>query len=323
MRPIKLAAAILVALAATSVGSALAADSRPALEVASLGDAPAEAQASAAPTAAGGSFARLVRIDGGRRLFLTCRGNGGPTVVLISGFRGAYDDWNHVVPRTGAAPRPSPGSVLPRVGRFTRVCAYDRPGTVDFDGDLAPSTPVRQPTTAADDVDDLRALLAAAKVPGPYVLVAHSWGGMSAYLYASRYPEQVAGLVLLDAGSVFLKTALKPLQWKRFVRGGRTPGKPKTLEAVDYERSVTEILAGPPVPRVPSVVLTSDHPFDFGAGPGTWPAWRRAQNRLAAALAAKHLANTNSGHYIAGERPSLVVGQVRSMVRALRTGAGR
>ncbi len=269
---------------------------------------------------AGRGFTKLVKISDGRKLLLRCRGRGHPTVILISGFRGAYDDWTHVVPGPGDEPRPSSSSVFPRVGRFTRVCAYDRPGTVDFSGVITPSTPVRQPTTAADDVADLHALLNAASVPGPYVLVAHSLGGMIAYLYASEYPGETAGLVLLDPGSVYLKTALKPGQWARFVRRGRMLGKPRTLEAADYERSVDAALAAPAVPRVPSVVLTSDHRFDFGAGPGTWRAWRVAQNRLATNLGARHIADTNSGHYIAGERPRLVIGQVRGIVGAARAG---
>jgi hypothetical protein len=251
------------------------------LEVDSFGTARARSRASAARAVGSHSFARLVRIPDGRKLFLACRGSGGPTAVLISGFRGAYNDWTHVVPRPDAPPRPSPRSVLPQVARFTRVCGYDRPGTVDFGGTISPSTPVRQPTTAADDVRDLHALLASAHVPGPYVLVAHSWGGMSAYLFAQRYPQEVAGMVLLDAGSVFLKSALKPGQWKRFVRGGLTLGEPRTLEAVEYETSVAEILA--------------------------------------ASLDATFVGDTDSGHYIAGERPALVVGQIHRVVRIART----
>lgn len=296
---------VLVAtIAALGVAAALLGSARPS------GAAP--------PAAAKGSFAGLVEIDGGRKLFLECRGSGGPTVVFISGFSGAHDDWTHVVPPSGAAPRPSRAAVFPAVARSTRACAYDRPGTVDFDGVASPSTPVRQPTTAADDVADLHALLNAAGVPGPYVLVAHSWGGMAAYLYASRYPTEVAGLVLLDPGSVFLKTALKPGQWARFVRGGRKLGSPRTREAVEYERSVESILASPPVPRVPAVVLTSDHPFPFGAGAHTWHAWRTAQNLLAADLGARHVADTDSGHYIAGEQPRLVAREVRAILRAVR-----
>lgn len=267
--------------------------------------------ASTAP-AGRGAFSGLVKLDGGRKLFLKCRGTGSPTVVLISGFRGGYDDWTHVVAGPDKMAEPSRRAVFPRIGSFTRVCAYDRPGTASFDGAMTPSTPVRQPTTAADGVVDLHALLEAAGEKAPYLLVAHSWGGMIARLYASTYPEDTAGLVLVDPGSVYLKTTLKPGQWNRFAHAALELGTPKTLEAADYERSVREIRAAPPVPEIPAAVLTSDHPFDFGAGvERTWHSWLAAQNRLAANLGAEHVTDTNSGHYIAGERPGLVVATVR------------
>jgi pimeloyl-ACP methyl ester carboxylesterase len=162
---------------------------------------------------------------------------------------------------------------------------------------------------------DQHALLGAAGEQGPYLLVAHSWGGMIGRLYRSTYPEEVAGLVLLDPGSVFLKKTLKPAQWNRFAGAARELGSPKTLEAANYEGSVKEIEDAPPPAKVPAVVLSSDHPFPFGAGDGTWHAWLGAQNRLATELGAERVTDTDSGHYIAGERPGLVVAAVRRVRR--------
>jgi pimeloyl-ACP methyl ester carboxylesterase len=182
-------------------------------------------------------FAGLVDIGGGRKMYMECHGKGSPTVVLVSGARGAHDDWTSVV-GSGGEPKPSGSSVFPEVSKFTRVCAYDRPGTTRLDGTLSPSTPVQQPTTAQDGAADLHALLRAAKQKGPYVLVAHSWGGLIVRQYASEYPKDVSGLVLLDAGSEFLQDTLTPAQWASFVRGSKKLGEPKTLEVVDYRPSV-------------------------------------------------------------------------------------
>jgi hypothetical protein len=83
-------------------------------------------------------FAGLVDIGGGRKMYMECQGKGSPTVVLVSGFRGARDDWTHVIDSKGE-PKPSGSAVFPKVGKFTRVCAYDRPGTTRMDGTLSPS----------------------------------------------------------------------------------------------------------------------------------------------------------------------------------------
>ena len=120
-----------------------------------------------------------------------------------------------------------------------------------MDGTLSPSTPVGQPTKAQGGAADLHALLSAAKEPGPYVLVAHSWGGLIARFYASTYPDEVAGLVLLDAASEFLQDELTPEQWDRFVQASMEVGEPKELEAVDYPNSLRVLPAAPPVVEIP------------------------------------------------------------------------
>src|SRR5207247_8527998 len=103
-------------------------------------------------------------------------GTGHTTVLLISGTRGAQDDWTDLIDPTSpaGAKKPSESAVFPQVRRLTRVCAYDRPGTTQLDDTRTDSTPNRQPTTAQQGVADLHALLMAAREPAPYVLVGHS-----------------------------------------------------------------------------------------------------------------------------------------------------
>jgi pimeloyl-ACP methyl ester carboxylesterase len=90
-------------------------------------------------------------------MYLECRGTGAPTVVLVGGLRASADDWS-LADKSALA-------VFSEVAKFTRVCAYDRPGTPVAEKPSR-SDPVPQPTTAGDAVADLHALLAAAGEPG-------------------------------------------------------------------------------------------------------------------------------------------------------------
>jgi pimeloyl-ACP methyl ester carboxylesterase len=266
----------------------------------------------------------LVDIGGHRKMYLECKGTGSPTVVLISGTRGAHDDWTDLIePKNPAgAMKFGESAVFPQVSKFTRVCAYDRPGTTRNDNTVTDSTPVLQPTTAQQGVADLHALLNAAKEPKPYVLVGHSWGGLIARLFASTYPDEVVGLVLVDPASEFLKTSLTPEQWATYIKATKKLIEPKGLEAPDHARTLDLLHGTPGVRPMPIVVLTSDKRFDFGAGgPETWGAWRSAHDRLAKLLNAKHVSDTNSGHPIQMEQPQLVIESIRQVVEAVRNGS--
>ena len=116
---------------------------------------------------------------GGHRLHLDCHGHGSPTVVLSNGLGGVSAGWARI-----AAP----------VAATTRVCAYDRAGQ-GWSEDAA------SPRDGVQSAEELHTLLAKAGEHGPYVLVGHSTGGTYAMTYAARYPEQVAGMVLLDSSS--------------------------------------------------------------------------------------------------------------------------
>ncbi len=304
---------------------------------------PAVAQstpAASSPTAARGGFAGLVDIGDGRRLYLECAGQDSPTVVLESGFRTRADLWSDDLIQP-EAPRTM---VFPGVAAFTRVCAYDRPGTATVTEDVllpSRSDPVAMPRTAAESVDDLHALLETADVPGPYVLVGHSYGGMLMRLYASTYPDEVVGMVLVDAFSEGLKAQMTAEQWTAYAEifqpvPEALAGYPD-LEFTDLDLSVsqvrdaTDVSPLPPCPQSPGVpfplvVLSRGQPMAVPAdlpggltGEGLERAWTVEQDRLAALVpGARHVIARESEHYIQLQQPELVIDAVRQVVEAVR-----
>jgi len=300
----------------------------------------AQGTAPPAPPAAQRDFAGRVDIGGGRHIYMECHGIGTPTVVLVSGLRDRGDIWN-AEPGSGS----STPNVFSAVGRFTRVCEYDRPGTASpTEQGFVPSRsdPVPQPTTAQDAVADLHALLTAAGEPGPYVLVGHSVGGLITRLYTSTYPDDVAGLVLVDSLSEGLRAGLTPDQWVWFeqLNAVRDPYTSYAdYEKIDEVRSFEQVEAADPVGGIPVVVLTADQsialivremleagllPSDTPAnfGDALWQAQLAAQDALARAFSnVEHITNTNAGHYIQIENPQLVIDSIRKVVEQVRTGS--
>jgi pimeloyl-ACP methyl ester carboxylesterase len=168
------------------------------------------------------------------QLHCTGEGKGGPTVVMDAGLGGGVLDWQ---------------TVQPEVAKFARVCTYDRSG-------IGWSESGPKPRTSRRIVEELHALLKDAGEDGPYVLVGHSFGGANAQLYAAEYPEEVAGMVLVDSAldtraldkdlrdaiaetvpSPLLIKATAPLGIPRLLAGGGASAEGGPPEELAKERS--------------------------------------------------------------------------------------
>lgn len=322
-----LAGAATTGLLMVAWGSSTASASRPTV--------PGRVRHTVAKPVGRADFARLVDIGGGRKIFMECRGRGSPTVVLVAGAGERAENWTKTT-----KPSDARKAVYPGVAKFTRVCAYDRPGTATMGEsgfEMTRTTPVPQPTTVSADATDLNALLKASGERGPYVLVGHSLGGPIVELYASAYPKKVAGLVLVDALSEDLGDGLTPQQLADFqtLNSPATQGKPPGSEDFDYTLMVQQLRAAPPVPKVPTIVLTADQfsitpeaiasgqlpPFvDQAFADALWKSQLAAQDHLAAKFpGAKHVTKTNATHYIQNDQPKLVVDSIRDVVPRVRS----
>jgi pimeloyl-ACP methyl ester carboxylesterase len=117
----------------------------------------------------------MVEVNG-RRLALRCSGSGTSLVILETGLGAESSEW---------------AEVERGVRQFSRVCSYDRLGR-------GRSDPVTHPRSAEDMIKDLRSLLRAADLSGPFLFAGHSFGGLLARLFAQRYRDEVQGLILVD-----------------------------------------------------------------------------------------------------------------------------
>jgi pimeloyl-ACP methyl ester carboxylesterase len=282
-----------------------------------LGDLPGP---SARELATPGPYTGAFDVGGGGTLFLNCAGSGSPTVILEAGAGGGANAWT---------------KVQPEVASLARVCSYDRANIPGGASDPAP-----KPRTARDVVADLHAALTAAGVPGPFVLVGHSDGGLFIRLYASRYPEQVVGMVLVDAVSeeldaataVLLKQLLSQDEWRQYQAALEQQARAPFVARVDDEQvdiaassaEMRATLADSPLRPMPLFVLT--HGVPDPSSPGEPPAFARAKERVWQELqqqlatlvpGAKHLIVRDSGHIIQEEQPDVVIDSIRQVVEAV------
>jgi pimeloyl-ACP methyl ester carboxylesterase len=262
---------------------------------------------------------------GGHRLHINCVGTGSPTVVIEAGL----GDWS-----TSWA-----GYVQPEVAKTTRVCTYDRAGLGWSDANSLPSD-------AAQFAKELHTLLQNANVPGPYVMVGHSLGGLIVRVFAHDYASEVAGVVLIDSmnpkqvtESLSNKLALfssieaalarvgvgRLLVKLPAIASGAPPNgeayyplfvRPGSLQttANEYRELPASAAAAAAVTSfgdLPLIVLTAK----LNDNPG-WPEWQTELLQLSSN--SEQLFAENSGHVIQFDEPDAAVAAILQMAQQVR-----
>lgn len=220
----------------------------------------------------------------GQNFAIETLGEPGPTVVFEAGLGNDTTTWK---------------SIAGPVATFARVVLYARPG-------LGQSLPLMDKTSAitADEVaTNLHALLAAADIRPPYILVGHSLGGLYVQMFARKYPSEVSGVVLLDSASADAPSELTTL-------ARLEPGTAAYLEEEGVSESNRQVLNGGPFPDIPlTVIAATDHGPFFKQ----WePTLMRLQEQLAAlSTRSTFIVAQDSGHDVQLDRPDIVIDAIR------------
>jgi pimeloyl-ACP methyl ester carboxylesterase len=242
----------------------------------------------------------IVDIGGGLSLHLHCVGRGTPTVVIDNGHGADGGSWDHV---------------LGDFARITQACLYDRPG-IGFS-----SSPAPRQHSNRQMAHELHALLERAAIPGPYVLVAHSMGGVNVRLFQAEHPDEVVGMVLVDVQTE-TDTPINAEVERAMMRDD--------VEGIDYDTELASLAdlraSAKPLGDMPLVVLSA-------RGKEPIPPMFKPEEEAASKLRflaghdmVAHLSTNSaraiadhSGHFIQIDAPQLVVASVKQVVGAVRT----
>ncbi|MGQ0646158.1 MAG: alpha/beta fold hydrolase [Gemmatimonadaceae bacterium] len=240
--------------------------------------------------------------------WLSCTGVGRPTVVLEAGHNESSSTWR---------------DVQGQVAQLTRVCSYDRAG-LGRSGSPPRGGPGR---TARDVVRDLEVLMDASNERGPFVLVGHSLGGAFVRIFAATHPNEVVGLVLVDAVHEREFEAIAEIltSEQRAAGAGMRPVSP---EGLDIEAVLRELRRIPRPTHYPTVVVARGRPLAADEMPRSWTSDQRQRREalrrelqedlVRTATYGRLLVATASGHFVHHEEPELVVGAIRELVDSQR-----
>ena len=230
----------------------------------------------------------------GRYLYGRHAGEGDPTVILDAGLGGTSEEWVNI---------------QPEVALFSRVLSYDRAG-------VGRSDPAASPRTCREMVNDLRTVLSTASLRPPYVLVAHSWSGLPARWYANHYPEEIGGLILIDAVHedkyAQFETVLSEAQAKRM---GELLKDPSTnREHIDRLASIEQVRTTQRQYAFPVVILTR---ATNGQELDMIEVRLQTQFLLWSSDSTQYISKYND-HHIHQSEPELVIHAIRQVVESVR-----
>ncbi len=235
-------------------------------------------------------FGERLDVDG-RCVRLKVMGSGSPVVVLET---------------SGLAPLEGWARVQPEVAKFARVVAYDHAGYWGSD-------PGPKPRDARRVAADLHALLGRAGLPPPYVLVGYSFGGPFVRVFAHQYPDEVAGMVLVDPSQ---EEAFAWLKQHHPEINRITPAQEAEQDEWGCSwPSLEQARRAWPLPRVPVTLITCVRHDGNPLLREIVPVWLKShQEWLRKIPNARHVITDQSGHGIVMQEPGLVVEAIRDLV---------
>jgi pimeloyl-ACP methyl ester carboxylesterase len=247
------------------------------------------------------NFREVVHRIGQRQLFGRLAGEGDPPVIFDAGMGDTSENWK---------------AIQAAVAKFTCTFSYDRAG-------LGRSDKAATPRTCRDIIADLKALLTAASLPAPYVLVAHSWSGINARWYASVYPAEIAGLVLVDAVHedkyAQFTRSMPPEQAERMWASVKDPAK--NDENIDRLASIAQLKAVERKWEFPLVVLTRNAAdVEPGVAPDPLDVIETTLQRefLKLSSDSKQIIARHNDHFLNVSEPELVIDAIRQVVKIFK-----
>ncbi len=235
---------------------------------------------------------------GGYGLNVKVEGKGTPTVIFESGLGGGIGVWTNV---------------QPEISKITRTFSYDRAGL----GESDKSTLER---TSSNQVRELHELLQRTKVKGPYIIVAHSIGGFNARLFADSYPEEVAGIIFVDAAHEEMFSLYKLLAPKEYenTRGEFVNPEGTFDDLLNSAAEVRKARRSDGLRNIPITVLSAEN-TDLNV-PGTiLVGWAQLQRDITTLSDnSKQITVKGSGHMIQDDNPQAIIDEIKYMVNNLR-----